>query len=125
MQDNPTDENVAADKKARAEFTKVKLQQLRNIWHEKPQSINMETDSYKLWHIARSINDDRPEKKQTVIEVNGELLTGKLAANTFAVTYQKDRTLTLPTERTKAVQEQIRQSKLNNQQLHVIRQWHG
>ena len=42
MESCPTDENTAAYNKAKAEFTRQKLQQTRAAWHEKTSSLNME-----------------------------------------------------------------------------------
>ncbi|KAK7108155.1 hypothetical protein V1264_015944 [Littorina saxatilis] len=109
MELNPTDENVTAHNRARAEFTREKLQQLRNSWHEKTQSLNMEKDTTKLWQLAHTLNDDVQERKQTVLELDGELQTGKKAANTLANMYQETSTVKLPRDRTKAVREAIRQ----------------
>ena len=46
MESCPTDDNIAAYNKAKAEFTRQKLQQVHAAWHEKnPSSLNMEKDS--------------------------------------------------------------------------------
>ena len=109
MEANPTDENVTAHNQALAKFTKEKLQQLRESWHEKTQSLNMEKDTYKLWQLTKTLNGDHREKKQTVLEVQGQLQTGKIAANTFAATYAKDSFVTMPAERTRAVRQETRE----------------
>ncbi|KAK7096645.1 hypothetical protein V1264_003726 [Littorina saxatilis] len=114
MEENPTDELVTAHNKAKAEFTKVKLQQLRNSWHEKTQSLSMDKDTFKLWQLTKTLNNDRPEKRQTVLEANGEFQTGKIAANTLARMYQQDSTVTLPRERTRAVREQLQQTLIHD-----------
>jgi hypothetical protein len=115
MEKNPTDELVTAHNKAKAEFTKVKLQQLRNSWHEKTQSLSMDKDTFKLWQLTKTLNNDHPEKRQTVLEINGEFQMGKIAANTLARMYQQDSTVTLPRERTRAVREQLRQTLIHDE----------
>ena len=44
-----------------------------------------------------------------MLEVNGELQTGKKAANTLANMYQEESTVKLPRDRTKEVRNQLRQ----------------
>ena len=109
MEQDPTDENVTAHNKAKAEFTREKLKQQRASWHEKTQSLNMEKDTQKLWQLTRTLNEDIPQRRRTVLEVNGELQTGKKAANTLANMYQEESTVKLPRDRTKEVRNQLRQ----------------
>jgi uncharacterized protein YaaR (DUF327 family) len=109
LEKDPTNENVTAYNKANAEYTKSKLQQLRTSWHEKTQALDINKDSFKLWQLTKTLNGDRPERKRTVIETNGELQEGKRAANTFAKSYQQASTVTLPKERTRDVRKQIQQ----------------
>ena len=56
MESCPTDENTAAYNKAKAEFTRQKLQQIRAVWHEKTSSLNMEKDTGKLWKLTKLLN---------------------------------------------------------------------
>merc|ERR1712154_264854 len=62
-----------------------------------------------MGQLTRTLNEDIPERKQTVLEANGELQTGKKAANTLASMYQEESTVKLPRDRTKEVRNQIRQ----------------
>ena len=77
MENNPTNENVTAHNKARADYNKAKLEQLCISWHEKTQSLNMEKDNLKLWQLTRTLNNDITERRQTVLEIEGEFQTGK------------------------------------------------
>ena len=63
MESCPTDENTAAYNKAKAEFTRQKLQQTRVAWHEKTSSLNMEKDTGKLWTLTKLLNGEIKEKK--------------------------------------------------------------
>ena len=110
MEQNPTHKLVTAHNKAKAEFTKTKLQSQRESWYEKTGSLNLEKDTSQLWQLTKTLNGDRIEKKQTAIENNGELLTGKKAANAMAKMYQEVSTVTLPRERTKAVRKELQQA---------------
>ena len=88
MESCPTDENTAAYNKAKAEFTRQKLQQTRAAWHEKTSSLNMEKDTGKLWTLTKLLNGEIPEKAQTVLKSEGEYIAQKEAANCLAKLYQ-------------------------------------
>ena len=47
----------------------------------------MEKDTLKLWQLTRTLNNDTPERRQNVLEINGELQTGEKAANTCEHVY--------------------------------------
>ena len=81
MESCPTDDNIDAYNKAKAEFTREKLQQTRAAWHEKASSLNIEKDTDKLWNLTKLLNGDNPEKAQTVLQSEGELVVQKEAAN--------------------------------------------
>ena len=66
MESDPSDENVAEHNKTRAEFTKEKLYQRRNSWHEKTTSLNWEKDSSKLWSLTKALNKETPSRSKTV-----------------------------------------------------------
>ena len=48
----------------------------------------MEKDGRKLWRLVGAINDDRSHSHNITLEKDGRILTGKLAANTFADNYE-------------------------------------
>ena len=75
---------------------KKKLQAQRNSWQEKTQSLNLEKDTNKLWQLTKILNGDVQERSLTVLEHNGELVTGKRAVNTLAKMYKKDSETNLP-----------------------------
>ena len=109
MESCPTDENTAAYNKAKADFTRQKLQQTRAAWHEKTSSLNMEKDTGKLWKLTKLLNGEIPEKAQTVLQSEGEHIVQKEAANCLAKLYQKEGNVKLPRERTCQVREQLAQ----------------
>ena len=109
MEHSPTDENTQAHNKAKAEYTHQKLQQTRAAWHEKTSSLIFEKDTYKLWKLRKLLNEDNPERRQTVLESEGELLTQKRAANCLAKHYQEESSVKLSRERTRQVREQLKQ----------------
>ena len=108
MKQNPTDTNVTAHNKAKAEFTKEKLQVQRNSCQEKTQSLNLEKDTNKLWQLTKILNGDVQERSLTVLEHNGELVTGKRAANTLAKMYRKDSETNLPRERIREARAELK-----------------
>ena len=69
----------------------------------------MEKDTTKRWILTKLLNEDNPEKRQTVIESQNEHLTQKRAANCFAHMYQEESTVKLPRERTRHVRNEIKQ----------------
>ena len=109
MESCPTDENTAAYNKAKAEFTRQKLQQTRAAWHEKTSSLNMEKDTGKLWTLTKLLNGEIPGKAQTVLKSEGEYIVQKEAANCLAKLYQEESNVKLPRERTSQVREQLAQ----------------
>ena len=65
----------------------------------------MEKDTTTL---TKLLNEDNPEKRQTVIKSRNEHQTQKRAANCFAHMYQEESTVKLPRERTRHVRNEIK-----------------
>ena len=103
MEHSPTDENTQAHNKAKAEYTSQKLQQTRAAWHEKTSSLNFENGTCKLWKLTKLLNEDNPQRRKTVLESEGELLTQKRTANCLAKHYQEESSVKLSRERTRQV----------------------
>ena len=81
----------------------------------------VEKDTHKLWQLTKVLKNDQPERRQTAVEVNRELQTGKIGANTFAATCQMDSTVTLSMQRTREVYMTANTAnKPQHQLLHVI-----
>ena len=102
MESSPTNANVEAHSKAKAQYTRARTQATRNSWHEKTASLNMEKDMTGLWNLTRALNNDNPSKSKTVIEA----ITEKRAANVFADLYQEQSTTHVGRERIKEVREE-------------------
>ena len=81
METLPTNANVEAHSKAKAQYTRARTQATKNSWHEKTASLNMEKDTTGLWNLTRVLNNDNPSKSKIVIEANNELIAEKRAAN--------------------------------------------
>ena len=84
-----SDENTGSQQSKSSIYTQ-KLQQTRAAWHEKTSSLNFEKDTCKLWKLTELLNEDNPERRKTVLESGGELLTQMRAANCLTKHYQEE-----------------------------------
>ena len=65
MESSPTNANVEAHSKAKAQYTiRARTQASRSSWHEKTASLNMEKDMTGLWNLTRALNNDNPSKSK-------------------------------------------------------------
>ena len=69
----------------------------------------MEKDTGKLWKLTKLLNGEIPEKAQTVLQSEGELIVQREAANCLAKLYQEESNVKLPRKRTCQVREQLTQ----------------
>ena len=106
MERSPTNANIEAHGKAKAQYTRARTQATRKSWHEKTASLNMEKDMTSLWNLTRALNNDKPSKSKTVIEANTEFIIEKRAANVFADLYQEQSTTHVARERIRQVREE-------------------
>lgn len=106
MEADPSDDNVIDHNKKRAEFIKTKSEEIRRSWHEKTESLNLEQDSQRLWRLTKSLNEEQPTRSKTVLDVNGQLLHGKAAANCFAEAYHQQSTVKMAQQRIQAVHDE-------------------
>ena len=106
MESSPTNANVEAHSKAKAQYKRARTQATRNSWHEKTASLNMEKDMTGPWNLTRALNNDNPSKSKIVIEANNVHITEKRAANVFAYLYQEQSTTHVARERIKGVREE-------------------
>ena len=60
MESSPTNANVEAHSKAKAQYTRARTQASRNSWHKKTASLNMGKDMTGLWNLTRALNNDNP-----------------------------------------------------------------
>ena len=92
MESSPTNANVEAHNKAKAQYTRAGTQATRDSWHEKTASLNMEKGMTGLWNLTKALKNGNPSMSKTVIEANNELITEKIAANVFADLCQEQST---------------------------------
>ena len=105
MEDNPTDQNVIAHNKVKAEYIKAKTEHVRKSWYERTESLNLEKDTTQLWNLTKTLNEEQPSRGRTVLETNDSLVSGRKAANIFATMYQERSIVSIPSERRKKIRQ--------------------
>ena len=73
MESSPSNANVEAHSKAKAQYKRARTQATRSSWREKTESLNMEKDMTGLWNLTRALNNDNPSQSKTVIEAKMSL----------------------------------------------------
>ena len=81
---NPSQDNHNHLQHTKARFLRYKLQARRKSWRNKSASFNLEKDDTKLWRLTKQLNDEGNGRATTTLEADGQLLSGKQAANKFA-----------------------------------------
>ena len=97
-------DNIALQK-AKALFTRTKLESTRKGWREKTARLNMESET-QVWNLLKAMNDEKISEQRIFIEEDGEVLQGKRAATAFAKSYAKESNTTIPREREKEVRRE-------------------
>jgi len=106
-EDHPSIENNNKLQEAKARFLKHKLQASKRSWREKTASLNFEKDGRKLWRLTKQLNDEDNSRTKVSLEDNGNILSGKQAANKFADCYAAESNISVgPTKQREARREQ-------------------
>ena len=85
----PSIENNTTLKQTNAKFIKTRNGARRSSWMEKSASLNMETDSNKLWRLTKQLNDEENRHAKITLLQDRKMVNGKQAANIFADTYKE------------------------------------
>ena len=85
----PSIENNTALKQANAKFIKTRNEARRSSWMKKTASLNMETDSNKLWRLTKQPNDEENRHAKITLLQDRKMVNGKQASNIFADTYKE------------------------------------
>ena len=85
----PSIENNTALKQANAKFIKTRNEARRSSWIKKTASLNMETDSNKLWRLTKQLNDKENRHAKITLLQDRKMVHGKQAPNIFADTYKE------------------------------------
>ena len=56
---------------------------------KKTESLNLDRDGRKLWRLATVLNNEDCRSKETAIQANGKMITGKNAANIFVDIFKR------------------------------------
>ena len=110
LERNPTPETTRVHNQARSTFDNAKINETRKAWQEKTSSLNMETDTTKLWKLTKALNEDNQSKSQaTILEENDQIYTGKKAATLLAENFKQDSILNPTRDKTAKVRKSIKQ----------------
>ena len=85
----PSIENNTELKQANAKFIKTRNEARRSSWMKKTASLNMKTDSNKLWRLTKQLNDEEIRHAKITLLQDRKMIHGKQSANIFADTYKE------------------------------------
>ena len=85
----PSIENNTTLKQANAKFIKTMNEARRSSWMKKTASLNLETDSNKLWRLTKQLNDEENRHAKITLLQDKKMVHGKQAASIFADTYKE------------------------------------
>ena len=108
-EDSPSAENNTKLQQAKARFLRYKLQASRRSWREKTASLNLEKDGRKLWRLTKQLNDEDSSRAKVTLQENGNILTGKQAADTFASCYANESNIPVSTAKQREARREQRE----------------
>ena len=82
----PSIENTTSLKQTDAKFIKTRNDAKRISWMKKTASLNMDTDSNKLWRLTKQLNDEENRHAKITLLQDRKMVHGKQAGNIFADT---------------------------------------
>ena len=85
----PSIETNTELKQANAKFIKARNEARRSSWMKKTASLNMETDSNKLWCLTKHLNDEENRHAKITLLQDRNMVHRKQAAYIFADTYKE------------------------------------
>ena len=85
----PFIETITALKQTSAKFIKTKNEVRKSSWMKKTASIDMETDSNKLWRLIKQLIDEENRHVKITLLQDRMMVHGKPAVNIFADTYKE------------------------------------
>ena len=80
----PSIENNTALKQTNAKFIKTRNEARRSSWMMETASLNMETDSNKLWRLTKQLNDEENGHAKITLLQDKKMVHGKQVANIIA-----------------------------------------
>ena len=85
----PSIENNTALKQTNSKLIKTRNEARRSSWMKKTACFNMETDSNKLWRLAKQLNDEENRHVKITPLQDRKIVHGKQASTIFADTYKE------------------------------------
>lgn len=99
-EDKPSQEHHNKYQHAKAKYQRAKLQARRKSWQEKTESLNFERDTRKLWKLVKQLNDEGTGRNSKIaLHKDGNILTGKKAADHFADSFAQDNNIEISLEK--------------------------
>ena len=105
---DPCEENNKKLQKCHAEYLRVSLESKRRGWREKTESLSMEKET-KLWNLVKALNDETGGQSPISLDHEGEIATGRGAANIFAKAFEDVSNVHVSREREREVREEVRE----------------
>ena len=103
-------DNIQNYSQPKASFKQMKTQQIKNSW-QKTESLNLEKDTQKLRQLINVLNDHNRDMSKTTPQTEGQLVTGKAAANVFAKEYQVKSAVNLRQQNIRKVRQETQTPK--------------
>ena len=104
----PSIENNTALKQTNAKFIKTRNEPRISSWMKKTVSLNMETDSNKLWRLTKQLNAEENRHAKITPLQDRKMVHGKQAANISADTYKEASNIPVELHKQKYVRTELR-----------------
>ena len=85
----PSIENNTALKQVNAKFIKTRNEARRSSWMKKTASLNMETESNKLWRLVKELNSEENRHAKITLLQDKEMVHGEKTANFLLIPTKK------------------------------------
>ena len=116
-ENNPGIENNIALGEATVKYRTKQTEEARNSWVEKTESLNFDKDGRKLWRLTKALNDENAPLGQISLEKNGQIYTGKQAADIFIEQYEEVSNLKVPEVKEQEILQELQE--YQNQDEHM------
>lgn len=107
VEEDPIIENNIALKEATAKHRRTLNQEARRSWVEKTEELNLDKEGQKLWRLAKALNDEGSRSSPITLLKDGQMKTGKQAADELMQQYAENSDLEVTAVRTKEVREAL------------------
>jgi hypothetical protein len=80
---------------------------VRDSWVKKTESLNLDRNFRKLWKLAKVLYKEDFRSKETTIQANGKMVTGKYVANIFVDIFAKVSQIPIPPEKEVSTETEV------------------